>query len=51
MMDHPRKKKSATGGVRLSSRIDEQTTDAIRHKQNSIYAYYSQYLHAYDTVL
>lgn len=51
MMKHPRKKKSATGGMRLSSRIDEQTTDAIRYKQNSVYAYYSQYLHAYDTVL
>lgn len=51
MMDHPRKKKSSTDGVRLSSRIDAQTTDAIRYKQNSVYAYYSQYLHAYDTVL
>ena len=51
MMDHPRKKKSATGGVRLSEKTDEYTTDAVRYKQNSVYAYYSQYLHAYDTVL
>lgn len=51
MMDHERRKKSQTGGVRLSARIDEQTTDGLRYKQNSVYAYYSQYLHAYDTVL
>lgn len=51
MMEHPRKKKSTTGGVRLSEKTDGQITDAIRYKQNSVYEYYSQYLHVYDTVL
>lgn len=51
MMEHTRKKKSATGGVRLSSRINEITTDNLRYKQNSIYAYHSQYLRTYEQVL
>ena len=41
MMEHPRKKKSSTGGVRLSSRIDEQITDALRYKQVTECAYWA----------
>ena len=51
LMDHPRKKKSQTGGVRLSSKIDETITDTLKYNQNSVYAYCSEYLHAYKTVL
>lgn len=50
MMGHSHVKKSS-GGVRLSSRLDETTTDNLRYKQNSVYAYHSQYLHTYDQVL
>ena len=41
MMDHPRKKKSATGGVRLSEKTDEYTTDAVRYKQVTELAYWA----------
>ena len=41
MMDHPRKKKSATGGVRLSEKTDEYTTDAVRYKQVTESAYWA----------
>ena len=41
MMDHPRKKKSATGGVRLSAKSDEYTTDAVRYKQVTECAYWA----------
>ena len=41
MMDHPRKKKSATGGVRLSEKTDEYTTDAVRYKQVTECAYWA----------
>lgn len=40
MMEHPRKKKCATGGVRLSEKSDEQTTDAVRYKQVTELAYW-----------
>ena len=41
MMDHSRKKKSATGGVRLSEKTDEYTTDAVRYKQVTECAYWA----------
>ena len=41
MMDHPRNKKSATGGVRLSAKSDEYTTDAVRYKQVTECAYWA----------
>lgn len=40
MMDHPRKKKHGTGGVRLSAKSDEYTTDSLRYKQVTEAAYW-----------
>ena len=41
MMDHPRKNKRGTGGVRLSEKTDEYTTDAVRYKQVTEAAYWA----------
>ena len=41
MMDHPRKNKRGTGGVRLSEKTDEYTTDAVRYKQVTECAYWA----------
>lgn len=41
MMKHPRKKKTTTGGVRLFSKLNEYTTDAIRYKQVTEDAYWA----------
>ena len=41
MMDHPRKNKRGTGGVRLSEKTDEYTTDAVRYKQVTESAYWA----------
>ena len=41
MMDHPRKKKSATGGVNNKKKTDEYTTDAVRYKQVTECAYWA----------
>lgn len=41
MMKHDRKHKRGTGGVRLSEKSDEYTTDAIRYKQVTECAYWA----------
>lgn len=41
MMHHSTRKKKSTGGVRLSEKTDEYTTDAIGYKQVTEYAYYA----------
>lgn len=41
LMHQPSKKKKQTGGVRLSEKSDEYTTDNIQYKQNTLYAYYA----------
>ena len=41
MMEHPRKNKRGTGGVRLSEKTDEYTTDAVRYKQVTECAYWA----------
>lgn len=40
MMDHDRKKKRGTGGVRLSAKSDEYTTDSVHYKQVTECAYW-----------
>ena len=41
MMKHDRKNKRGTGGVRLSEKTDEYTTDAVRYKQVTELAYWA----------
>ena len=41
MMDHPRKNKRGTGGVRLSEKTDEYTTDSLHYKQVTESAYWA----------
>ena len=41
MMKHDRKKKSGSGGVRLSAKSDEYTTDSLRYKQVTEPAYWA----------
>lgn len=41
MMKHERKNKRGTGGVRLSAKSDEYTTDAVRYKQVTESAYWA----------
>lgn len=41
MMKHDRKKKSGSGGVRLSAKSDEYTTDNLRYKQVTECAYWA----------
>ena len=41
MMDHDRKNKRGTGGVRLSAKSDEQTTDALHYNQVTEAAYWA----------
>ena len=41
MMDHPRKNKRSTGGVRLSAKSNNRTTDALRYKQVTEAAYWA----------
>ena len=41
MMKHDRKKKSGSGGVRLSAKSDEYTTDSLRYKQVTESAYWA----------
>ena len=41
MMDHPRKNKRGTGGMCLSEKTDEYTTDAVRYKQVTESAYWA----------
>lgn len=41
MMDHERRKKSGTGGVRLSKKSDEYTTDNLRYNQVTESAYWA----------
>ena len=41
MMDHPCKNKRGTGGVRLSEKTDEYTTDSLHYKQVTESAYWA----------
>ena len=41
MMKHDRKKKSGSGGVRLSAKSDEYTTDSLHYKQVTEPAYWA----------
>lgn len=41
MMDHDRKHKHGTGGVRLSKKSDQITTDSLRYKQGTEAAYWA----------
>lgn len=41
MMRHDRRKKSGSGGVRLSAKSDEYTTDALRYNQVTESAYWA----------